>query len=141
MAAKKTKLELVKGGGKKSAKPALAVNRPLIRVVPASELDPKKGLSARSYITPAEDAEEIEKGLPLKARGRSRVYPEINVLNAAKGWHRSMVRFARSQGFGPENMKKFFKEAHITDMDKKLFDMVQAFINWEHELSRTSDGS
>lgn len=146
--AKKNHLRLVRGEGKpsRSRDPKLAINRPLVRSVPASELDPKKGLRAKDYVprfaTEAEQRhydDEVKKAKDrVKAthqeqlKGRSRIYPEINVLNSAKGWYRSMIRLARSEGY--TDMKKFFKESDLVGpSDKRLADAVLAFIEWENK--------
>lgn len=140
MASAKKNLRLVRGEGKpsRSRDPKLAIHRPLIRVVPASELTPNT-LQARAYVhrTHHEQAtiESYEKekiDAHEKQKGRSRIYPEINVLNSAKGWYRSMIRLARSEGY--TDMKTFFKESlAVNAHDKRLFDAVGAFIEWENK--------
>ncbi len=131
MAAKKKAHLTVVAGGKKHSPPAarrqvFAQDRPLIGVVNAEDITPEKGLSARNYLKPDN---------PTPTVGRSRLYPEINVLNSAKGWYRSMIRLARSEGY--TDVKKFFKESQLVNPhDKRLFDTVEAFIEWENKLPR-----
>lgn len=151
MAPKKSHLRLVRGGNKPSRArdPKLAVNRPLIGVVAPEKLDPKKGLRAQDYVpkfATAGEARQYEieterarkhaqKEHQEQLKGRSRIYPEINVLNSAKGWYRGMIRLARSEGY--TDMKKFFKESEsVNDHDKRLFDSVTAFIEWENRSNR-----
>lgn len=128
MVTKRTHLRLVDGGGKPRKKSTLAVDRPLIRAVPVGELDPKKGLRAQAYLLSA----QMQESTADLQKGRSRIYPEINVLNSAKGWYRRMIRLARSEGY--TDMKKFFKESDLVGpTDKKLFESVGALIDWENK--------
>lgn len=106
----------------------LAIDRPLIAIVSPAELDPAKGLSAKTYLDAASERD-------AKFDGRSRIYPEINVLNSAKAWHRGMIRLARSEGY--TDMKKFFKESEIVNAhDKALFFMTQSLVEWENKEAR-----
>lgn len=134
---KKAHLKVV-AGGKKDVPPApakrrqvLAQDRPLIGIVRAEQLDPAKGLRAKDYVHRTYHENKVLEG----SGGRSRIYPEINVLNSAKAWYRSMIRLARSEGYS--DVKKFFKESDlVNDHDKRLADAVLAFIEWENKLPR-----
>jgi hypothetical protein len=97
-----------------------ASDRPLIAIVSAKELDPEKTLLATDYVD--------------DVRGRSRIFPELNALHAAKGWYRDMIRLARSEGY--TDMKKFFKSDLVTTADKRLFHAVGALIDWESKIKR-----
>ena len=134
--AKKKHLRLVRGEGKpsRSRDPKLAINRPLVRSVPADEITPNT-LLPRAYVHRTIHEQRVLEDDTRRGGGRSRVYPEINVLNSVKGWYRSMIRLARNEGY--TDMKKFFKESHVIGpADKRLFDAVGAFIEWENKLSR-----
>ena len=135
-AKKKSHLRVIKGGNNPSKNSKLAVNKPLIGIVQSTELDPKKGLRAGDYLDPAQMRAKVSEE---HQKGRSRIYPEINVLNAAKGWYRSMIREARRDGY--TDMKKFFKESiFVGPNDKKLFDAVKALIEFEQSLPRKKEG-
>jgi len=130
MAARKSHLQVVQGG-KKTAKKSvekLAVNRPLIGIVPAAQITAKKGLVASDYLNEPVDETLSEK----KYRGRSRVYPEINVLTAAKRWHLSLLRHAKKHGYS--TLSQYFKSETVLDADKKLADAVTALVAWERDL-------
>lgn len=104
----------------------LVVDKPLIAVVSSQDLDPAKGLRASDYIHRTHHENKVLE----ETKGRSRIYPEINVLNSAKAWHQSMIRLARREGY--YDVKKFFKESDlVTPDDKRLFDAVEAFKKWE----------
>jgi hypothetical protein len=143
---KKAHLRVV-AGGKASSPPAtvkrqvFAQDRPLIAAVPSERIDAQQGLRAKDYVhrtdhenKTLEEAKErfLDKTID-HVRGRSQLYPEINVLNSAKGWYRGMIRLARSEGYS--DMRKFFKESDLVNAhDKRLFDTVGAFIEWENKL-------
>ena len=121
---------------KTKKKSTLAIDRPLIGIVESSELDPKKGLRAQDYLDPEQMRTKMSEE---HQRGRSRIYPEINVLNSAKGWYQSMIRIARRDGF--TDMKKWFKESpFVSPHDKRLFDAVKSLIEFERKLPRKKEG-
>ncbi len=135
-AKKKSHLRVIKGGNKPSKNDGLAVNRPLIGVVPSTDLDPKKGLNAKAYLDPPQMREKISEE---HQRGRSRIYPEINVLNAAKAWYRSMIRLMRSGGYN--SLKTFFENSPaVGPADKRLFMMVETLIEFENKLPKGGRG-
>lgn len=146
MAAKKKHLRALPGGRKHKTPGDLtqvyASDRPLIQIVLSSELDPAKGLRAENYVHRTyheqklvEAKERLTEKDVEHARGRSQLYPEINVLNAAKAWYRRILRMSRSEGF--KDVREFFKKSeNVNADDKRLFDATKAFIEWENKLPR-----
>ena len=117
----KPKLKVLSGGGRKPKRELPVSMRPTVGLV--SDVTPTRGFRARDYLTDQED-----KTMPERFRGRSRVYPEVKLLQAAKAWYRAQVEHARDAGY--QNMRAFARE-QLTTEEEVLFARVKALLTWE----------
>jgi hypothetical protein len=93
------------------------------RAALVTDVTPEGGFRARDHLTDEED-----ETMPAKFRGRSRVYPEINVLNAAKSWHRIQLALSKARGYLDPMA---YAKSQLTPEERVLFTAVTAMKKWE----------